>query len=93
MAGCWYRLVVHPELEQEVHRGYLPASKEVRWCYWASVILDYRVGESHCHLVEIRRLRDWAVLEIQFLNVSGCPQLRLMPLEKGHTGGIKEGGI
>ena len=57
----------------------------------ASVILDYRVGEGHCPLVETEGLRDWAVLEIQLLHVSGCPQLKLTPLEKGHIGGAKEG--
>ena len=59
-----------PEREQEAHRGYLPMSEEVRRCYWASVVLDYRVGEGHCPLVEIGGLRDWAVLEIQLLHVS-----------------------
>ena len=81
----------HPEWEQEAHRGYLPTSEEVRWCYLASVVLDYRAGECHCPLVEIGGLRDWAVLEIRLPYISGCPQLRLAPLEKGHTGGAKEG--
>ena len=53
-------------------------SKEVRRCYLASVVMDYRVGEGHCPLVETGGLRDWTVMEIQLLNVSGCPQLRLM---------------
>ena len=57
----------------------------------ASVVLDYRVGESHCSPVDIGGLRDWAVLEIQLLHISGCPQLRLVPLEKGHASGAKEG--
>ena len=80
-----------PEQEWEAHRGYLPTSEEVRQCYLASVVLDYRVGEGHCPLVEIGGLRDWAVLEIRLPYVSGCPQLRLTPLEKGHTSGAKEG--
>ena len=79
------------EREQEAHRGYLPASEEVRQCYLASVVLDYRVQEGHCPPVEIGGLRDQAVLEIQLLYVLGCPQLRLAPLEKGHTSGAKEG--
>ena len=80
------------EQEREAPRGYLPTSEEVRQCYLASVVLDYRVGEGHCPLVEIGELKDWAVLEVQLLYVLGCPQLRLAPLEKGHTGGAKEGG-
>ena len=50
------------------------------------------MGEGHSPLVAIGVLRDWAALEIQLLHVSGCPQLRLAPLEKEHTGGAKEGG-
>ena len=50
------------------------------------------MGKGQCPLVEIGGPRDWAVLEIQLLYVMGRPQLRLMPLEKGHTGGAKEGG-
>ena len=80
-----------PERKQEAHRDYLPASEEVRRCYPASAVLDYRVGEGHCPRVEIRGLRNWAVLEIQLLHVSGCPQLKHMPLEREHTGGAKEG--
>ena len=79
------------EREQESHRGYLPRSKEVRRCYLASVVLDYRVGEGHCPPVVIGGLRDWDVLEIRLPYVLGCPQLRLTPLEKGRTGGAKKG--
>ena len=65
---------------------------EVRRCYLVSDVLDYRIGEDHCPPVEIGGLRDWAVLEIWLSYVSGCPQLTLAPLKKGHTGGAKEGG-
>ena len=83
--------MLRPERDQEAHRGYLPVSEEVRWCNWASVVLDYRVVEGHCPPVEIGGLRDWAALDIQLLHVFGYPQLKLTPLQRGHTGGAKEG--